>query len=157
MAGNDPTETGGLFIGRRPGTAPLRYRGKPATAGGVRRRFDAFLAGTILALEALLLSTLWGPQPAGWLWIGSHVFHETDSVTFGILVAFVGMLATIFTTIAIAMRLDRAWKLVRRASGRAQKEGALEAMFVTSMAIAGVAFLTWFLIIHGPGNLIGKG
>jgi hypothetical protein len=157
MAGNDPTETGGLFIGRRPGTAPLRYRGKPTTAGGVRRCLDAVLAGSILVVEALLLATLWGPQPAGWLWIGSHVFHATDSVTFGILVAFAGMLTTIFTTIALAMRLDRAWKLVRRAGGYEQKEGALERMFVISMAIAGIAFMTWFLIIHGPGNLIGKG
>jgi hypothetical protein len=157
MAGNDPTETGGLFIGRRPGTAPLRYRGTPPTAGGMRRRIDAIIAGAILAVEALMLATIWGPQPAGWLWIGSHVFHATDSVTFGILVAFVGMLATIFLTIAIAMRLDRIWKLVRRASGHDQKEGALERMFVTSMVIAGSAFLLWFLIIHGPGNLIGKG
>jgi hypothetical protein len=157
MAGNDPTETGGLFIGRRPGTAPLRYRAKPATGSAVRRRFDAMLAGAILVVEAVLLSTIWGPQPAGWLWIGSHVFHATDSVTFGILVAFVGMLTTIFSTIAIAMRLDRIWKLVRRACGHEQKKGALEPMVVTSMVIAGCAFLLWFLIIHGPGNLIGKG
>src|SRR5919201_1039122 len=157
MAGNDPTETGGLFIGRRPGTAPLRYRAKPVTRGVVRRRFDAMLAGSILVVEALLLATIWGPQPAGWLWIGSRGFPATDSVTFGILVAFVGMLTTIFSTIAIAMRLDRVWKLVRRASGHEQKKGALEPMVVTSMVIAGSAFLLWFLIIHGPGNLIGKG
>ncbi len=151
MAGNDPTETGGLFIGRRPGTAPLRYRGKPADAPGGRRRADAVLAAGILVVETLLLSTLWGPQPAGWLWIGSQLFHATDSVSFGLLVAFVGMLGTIFATIALAMRLDRAWKLVRRASGHEQKKGALETIFVISMVIAGSAFFIWFLIIHGPG------
>ena len=153
MAGNDPSETGGLFIGRRPGTAPLRYRGKPASGSGARRRLDAMLAGAILVVEALLLSTLWGPQPADWLWLGSQIYHGTDSVGLGLLVAFVGMLGTILATIAIAMRLDRAWKLVRRASGYDQKKGALEPMFVTSMAIAGVAFLVWFLVIHGPGQL----
>jgi hypothetical protein len=151
MAGNDPTETGGLFIGRRPGTAPLRYRGRPGEAKGARRRVDAVLAAAILVVEALLLSTLWGPQPAGWLWIGSHIFHATDSVSFGLLVAFLGMLGTIFATIALAMRLDRAWKLVRRASGHEQKKGALETIFVISMVIAGSAFFIWFLIIHGPG------
>jgi hypothetical protein len=151
MAGNDPTETGGLFIGRRPGTAPLRYRGQPTTGGAVRRRADALLAAGILAAEALLLATLWGPQPAGWLWVGSQIFHETDSVSLGILVAFAGMLLTIFSTIALAMRLDRAWKLVRRASGHDQQSGALERMFVFSMVIAGSAFFVWFLIIHGPG------
>jgi hypothetical protein len=149
MTSNDPTETGGLFIGRRPGTAPLRYRGAPATAGGARRRADAVLAAAILVIEALLLATLWGPQPAGWLWIGSHVFHETGSVTFGILVAFIGMLATIFSTIALAMRLDRAWNLVRRACGHEQRKGALERVFVISMVIAGSAFFVWFLIQAG--------
>jgi hypothetical protein len=151
MAGNDPTETGGLFIGRRPGTAPLRYRGTPARAEGARRRIDAAFAALILLVEALLLATLWGPQPAGWLWIGSHIYHETGSVGFGILVAFLGMLATIMGTIGLAMRLDRAWKLVRRASGHEQHKGALERMFVISMVIAGIAFFIWFLIIQGPG------
>ena len=103
------------------------------------------LAAAILAAEALLLLTLWGPQPAAWLWIGSHVFHSTGSVTFGILVAFLGMLLTIFSTIALAMRLDRAWKLVRRAIGHDQKKGALERIFVISMVIAGTAFFIWFL------------
>ena len=30
---NDPTDTGGLFIGRRPGTGPVHYRGDPSAAG----------------------------------------------------------------------------------------------------------------------------
>jgi len=151
MAGNDPTETGGLFIGRRPGTAPLRYRGTPARAGRGRRRADAVLAAAILVLETLLLTTLWGPQPAGWLWLGSQIFHETDSVSLGILVAFVGMLGTILITLKLAMSLDRTWKLVRRASGHEQEKGMLETIFVVSMVVAGIAFFVWFLVIHGPG------
>jgi hypothetical protein len=149
---NDPTNTGGLFIGRRPGTAPLRYRETPVTAGAARRRFDSVLAGTILVLETLVLSTLWGPQPAGWLWVGSQLYHETGNVGLGILVAFAGMLCTIMLTLAIAMRLDRAWKLVRRAAGKEQKEGMLERIFVASMALTGIAFAVWFLIIQGPGS-----
>ena len=145
MPSNDPTETGGLFIGRRPGTAPLRYRGQPPATSMARRRIEAGHAAGILVLETLLLATLWGPQPAAWLWIGSHLFHATGSVTFGILVAFLGMLLTIFGTIAVAMRLDRAWKLVRRASGHEQKKGALERIFVISMVIAGTVFFVWFL------------
>jgi hypothetical protein len=150
MAGNDPSETGGLFIGRRPGTAPLRYSAKPGTAGTARLRADAVLAAAILAVEALMLATLWGPQPAAWLWVGSHVFHATGSVSFGILVAFLGMLLTIFSTIALAMRLDRAWKLVRRASGHDQRNGALERMVVLSMVIAGTVFFAWFIGAAGP-------
>jgi hypothetical protein len=151
MAGNDPTETGGLFIGRRPGTAPLRYRGTPVSAGPGRRRLDAVLAAGILALETLMLTTLWGPQPAAWLWVGSHIFHATGSVSLGILVAFLGMLLTILVTLKLAMGLDRTWKLVRRASGHDQEKGALERIFVVSMVVAGAAFFVWFLVIHGPG------
>ena len=36
MASNDPSDTGGLFIGRRPGTAPVRFR-EPAGVAGSRR------------------------------------------------------------------------------------------------------------------------
>jgi hypothetical protein len=152
MARNDPTDTGGLFIGRRPGTAPLRYRGDPEHAGTKRRRVDAVLAAAILALETLLLTTLWGPQPAAWLWLGSQLYHETDSIGLAILLAFAGMLTTILATLAITMRLDRLWKIVRRASGHKQEDGALERLFVVSMVIAGVAFAIWFLIIQGPGS-----
>src|SRR3954468_12004969 len=109
MPANDPTETGGLFIGRRPRTAPLRYRARPATGGLARRRLDAALAAAIVSAETLLLTTLWGPQPAGWLWIGAHVFHSTGSVTAGITVAFCGMAVTIFSTIKLAMMMDAGW------------------------------------------------
>jgi hypothetical protein len=151
LASNDPTETGGLFIGRRPGTAPLHYRARPTPAGPARRRIDAVLAAALLAAETLLLATLWGPQPAGWLWIGAQIFYNTGSVGLGIAVAFVGMLLTILGTIGLAMRLDRAWMLVRRASGHEQEKGALERIFVTSMILAGTAFTIWFLIVQGPG------
>jgi hypothetical protein len=151
MAKNDPTDTGGLFIGRRPGTAPVRYRARPVTAGGGRRRLDGVLAGFVLVLETLLCLTLWGPQPAGWLWVGSQVDYETDSVTLGIASAFAGMLLTLFVTLALAKQLDNSWKLIRRAAGHEQKAGALERIFIVSLVIAGGAFLFWFFIIEGPG------
>jgi hypothetical protein len=154
MAKNDPTDTGGLFIGRRPGTAPLRYRRRPVTAGAGRRRADSALATFVLVVETLLCLTLWGPQPAGWLWVGSQVDYQTDSVSLGILSAFAGMLLTILLTLVLAKRLDTAWKLVRRAAGHEQQRGALERIFIVSLAIAGTAFLFWFLVIEGPGPQI---
>ena len=151
MPENDPTNTGGLFIGRRPGTAPLRYREQPVSGSPARRRFDSFLAGLLLFLEMLVLATLWGPQPAGWLWIGSHLNHATGSVVLGLLTAFVGMIATMMATLSIAMRLDRLWKIVRRAAGHEQKTGMLERIFVVNMVVGGTAFLIWLLVIQGPG------
>ena len=157
MASNDPTDTGGLFVGRRPGTAPLKYRDQPVTAGQGRRNADKFLSGLILTLETLLCLTLWGPQPIAWLWVGSQVDYKTDSVALGIVVAFAGMLTTLFFTLSLARRLDYAWRLVRRAAGYEQKKGALEWIFVISLAIAGSAFLVWFLIINGPGSSVFSG
>ena len=157
MASNDPTDTGGLFVGRRPGTAPLTYRAQPVTAGEGRRTADKLLSGLILTLETVLCLTLWGPQPVAWLWVGSQVDYKTDSVALGIVVAFAGMLTTLFLTLSLARRLDYAWRLVRRAAGYEQKKGALEWIFVISLAIAGSAFLVWFLLINGPGNTVGSG
>jgi hypothetical protein len=151
MASNDPTDTGGLFIGRRPGTAPLRYRGTPVEAGKGRRGVDRLLSALLLALEGLLCLSLWGPQPIGWMWVGSQVDYATGSVFIGILAAFFGMVCTLFITVAFARRVDNAWMLVRRAAGYEQKRGALERIFIITAGIAVVGFTFWFLIIAGPG------
>ena len=151
MASNDPTDTGGLFVGRRPGTGPLRYRGTPNRGSAGRRTADRLVAGLILFAETLLCVSLWGPQPIGWLWVGSQVDYWTDSVVAGIVTSFIGMIATLFITLAIAKRLDHAWRLVRRAAGYEQKDGALNIIFVVSFLIAGSAFLFWFFILVGPG------
>jgi hypothetical protein len=151
MASNDPTDTGGLFIGRRPGTAPVRYRGTPVTASGARRSVDWLLSAALLFLEGLLCLSLWGPQPIGWMWVGSQIDYATDSLFLGIVSAFAGMVATLFITVALARRVDHAWKLVRRAAGYEQKNGALEKIFIITAGIAVVGFTFWFLIIAGPG------
>ena len=148
---NDPTDTGGLFVGRRPGTKPIRYREQPVTGSPARRRADDWLARGILLLEVLLLLTLWGPQPMAWLWVGGQVQGATGSVEPAITVAFAGMLFTLFLTLVIVKRLDHAWRLVRRAAGHPQVEGVVERVFVISAGIAIVLFSFWFLIIAGPG------
>lgn len=150
MPRNDPTDTGGLFIGRRPGTGPLHYRGSPERGGARRRRTDGLLAHAVLALEVLVCLTLWGPQPVAWLWVGSQVDYRTDSVSLGIAVAFAGMIGTLMLTLAFASRLDRLWRILRRAAGHEQREGVLARIFATTAVIAGAAFLVWFVILEGP-------
>ena len=150
MASNDPTDTGGLFIGRRPGTAPVRYR-EVEPASKRRRRWDGLLAHGLLALELLLCLTLLGPQPLAWFWIGSQVDYQTGYVTAGIATIMLGCLASLLVTMALAKRVDHAWKLVRRAAGHRQERGALERIFAISVAVAFVIFTVWFLVVQGPG------
>jgi hypothetical protein len=108
------------------------------------------LAAVVLVAETLLCLTLWGPQPVAWLWVGSQVDYHSGSVTFGIAVAFAGMIATLMLTLAAATRLDRAWRILRRAAGYEQREGMLVRIFSATAVVAGLAFLFWFVILEGP-------
>ena len=150
MARNDPTDTGGLFIGRRPGTARVHYATEPEMGTPGRRRIDRAVALFVLLVETLVCLTLWGPQPVAWLWVGSQVDFHTGSVSAGIAVAFAGMIATLMLTLVLAVRLDAIWKVVRRAAGYDQREGALPRIFAITAIIAAIAFGFWFLILEGP-------
>jgi len=154
MARNDPTDTGGLFIGRRPGTAPLKYRDTPQRLGTRRQRVDGMLAHLVLGLECLLALSCWVPQPVGWLWLGSQISYWIDSLFLGIVAAFFGLLATVMGTLWLAVRVDSFWQLLRRAAGHDQTEGVLGRVFAWTAAIGGIAFLVWLFLISGPGSTL---
>jgi hypothetical protein len=157
MASNDPTDTGGLFVGRRPGTRPVRLPVGTKPSEGRRRVADKTFAAFLLFIETVLCVSVWGPQPLGWLWFGSQVNYWTDSVEAGIASAFIGMLISLFITLAIARRVDHAWKLVRRAAGYNQERGMLERIFVIALIIVATGFWFWFIILNGPGSSIVPG
>jgi predicted secreted protein len=54
-------------------------------------------------------------------------------------------------TLVLAVRLDTIWKVVRRAAGYDQREGALPRIFMVTAIVAAIAFGFWFLILEGPG------
>jgi hypothetical protein len=60
------------------------------------------------------------------------------------------MIGTLMFTLSVAARLDRVWRLVRRAAGHDQREGMLSRIFAVTAVIAGSAFLFWFVILEGP-------
>ncbi|MCW2968806.1 MAG: hypothetical protein JWM71_2578 [Solirubrobacteraceae bacterium] len=153
----DPSETGGLFVGRRPGTRPVKYRDIPERGDERRRRRDALLAAGLLVLMTLIGVSFWGPVPAGCLWVGSQVDYWTGSVGVGILTAFLVMLAALFMGLAGMKRLDHVWILVRRAAGHDQREGAIGRIFAISAAIGVVLFTIWLLIFAGLGPTIAPG
>ncbi len=150
MPRNDPADNGGLFIGRRPGSAPLKYRTTPERLGTRRQRVDGALAGIVLVALILVAGSCWGPQPLAWLWIASQVSVGTGLFT-GIAVAFFGLLASVMATLWIAVRLDGLWRILRRAAGHDQQEGALGKIFMVTAVICGALFVFWFLVIEGPG------
>jgi hypothetical protein len=153
----DPSDNGGLFVGRRPGTAPIRYRALPERGSDSRQRVDSSFANVLFAGIVVLSLLCWGPIPLACLWVGSQVNYLTGSVSVGILVAFIALFALLFGALSLLRRLDHAWILVRRAAGHDQRNGALGRVFGTTAAICGAAFAFWFLVIHGPGSVTVSG
>ena len=145
----DPTDTGGLFVSRRPGTRPVRYRDVPERAHGGRRVVDELVAGLLLVFMALVAVTFWGPVPMAWLWIGAQVKYHTDSISLFIVVAFLGMLLTLLAGLALMRRIDQFWILVRRAAGHDQRSGAIGPVFAVAAVIGVTLFTIWLVFIAG--------
>lgn len=148
----DPSDTGGLFVGRRPGTAPVRFRTLPKLGGAWRQRFDEGLADAMVAAMTFICLLCWGPIPLACLWVGSEADYLTGDVFLGIVVAFISLFALLFGALAVLQRLDGAWILVRRAAGHDQRTGVLGRVFAITAVIAACLFTFWFMIIQGPGT-----
>lgn len=148
----DPTDNGGLFVGRRPGTAPTKYRALPERGTAARQRADRGFAHLLLALEFVITLLFWGPIPAGSLWLAARVQYWTGSVGFAILVAFVVMIGVLLGGLMVLKRVDKAWILVRRAAGIDQRQGVMGRVFAITAIVCASIFAFWFLIITGPGS-----
>jgi hypothetical protein len=153
----DPSDSGGLFVGRRPGTAPTRFRDLPQRGGSMRQRIDRHMAEVLFAAMVVLSLLCWGPIPIACLWIGAQVQYLTGSVSLGILAAFVGLFALLFGALKLLRELDQMWILVRRAAGYDQRSGVLPRIFGTTAAVCALAFGIWFMLIHGPGGEFSSG
>ncbi|MDQ5807414.1 MAG: hypothetical protein M3320_01940 [Actinomycetota bacterium] len=145
----DPTDTGGLFISRRPGTRPVRYRDAPERRQGPRRLVDQLVAASILLFMGLVAVCFWGPIPMAWLWVAAQIKYHTESVTLGIGLGFLGMLLTLLAGLALMRRLDLFWILVRRATGHDQRKGAIGPVFAVAAIVGVTAFTIWLVLIEG--------
>jgi hypothetical protein len=155
---SDPSDNGGLFVGRRPGTAPIRFRTLPQRGSELRQRLDGSLAGVMLAAITLLCLLCWGPIPLACLWLGSQANYLSGSVSLGILVSFIALFALLFGALALMRRIDNGWILVRRAAGHDQRTGALARIFAVTAVVCALGFALWFIVIHGPGtSLVSRG
>ena len=154
---SDPSDTGGLFVGRRPGTAPVRFKAIPQRGTHTRQRIDGTLANLLLGAMVALSLLCWGPIPLACLWIGSEIDYLTGSVFLGIIVAFFALFPLLFGVLSLLRRIDQAWILVRRAAGYDQRAGVMGRIFGTTAFVCALAFAFWFLVIHGPGSQVVPG
>jgi hypothetical protein len=154
---NDPSDNGGLFVGRRPGTAPVRFRALPQRGSAARQRIDRRMADGLFVAITMLCLLCWGPIPLACLWIGSRANYLSGSVSLGILFAFIALFVLLFGALRLMRELDHAWVLVRRAAGCDQRSGALGRIFAATAAICALSFTFWFVIIHGPGSGVMPG
>ena len=145
----DPTDTGGLFVSRRPGTRPVKYRHLPEFKHERRRQLDRGLAVFMLVLMSLVVAAFWGPLPLAWMWVGSQADYLSGSTFLGIIVAFMGLLFTLLLGLMATRRLDLAWILVRRAGGIDQRQGALGRVFAVASVIGAIVFGAWLLLFSG--------
>lgn len=148
---SDPTDNGGMFVGRRPGTAPVRYRGLVTEGSPTRRRVDRAVAAFVLLCMILVNLTFWGPIPAAGLWVSAQVDYRTGNIGLALLVGFAVILGLLFGGLALLKRIDQTWILVRRAAGYDQRKGALTPVFATTCAIGVVCFTVWLLGFAGLG------
>jgi hypothetical protein len=157
VARTDPTDNGGLFIGRRPGTAPVKYRALPNRGTRRRQILDNWLAIAILVVMVLVCLLFFGPIPVAWLWIASRIQYALDTVSVAIFVAFLGMLLTLLLGLRVLRRLDLTWILVRRAAGVDQREGVMTRVFAYSAALAAILFSAWLILFAGLGPTLAPG
>lgn len=145
----DPSDTGGLFVTRRPGTRPVEYRTLPRRGDDRRQRTDGLVALGLLALMVVVNLCFWGPLPLGCLWLGGRTQYLTDSIGLGLLVAFVAMIGGLLGGLMTLKRLDYAWILVRRAAGHDQRQGVIGRIFMICCMIGVPIFGVWFLFFSG--------
>lgn len=153
----DPTDTGGLFTGRRPGTAPVRHRRPPVPGSPRRQRVDAALAWAIAAVMAVVNLLLWGPIPLAALWLASRIGGDGEHVFLAIVAAFALCLAGLMGALVVLKRLDALWILVRRAAGHDQRSGIVLPMFAACAVVGGIAFTIWLVFIAGLGSSLVPG
>src|ERR1700732_1038956 len=104
----DPSDTGGLFIGRRPGTAPIRFRALPQMGAELRQRVDSSAARVLFGSMIALSLLCWGPIPLACLWIGSEVVYLSGSVFLGILIGFLALFPLLFGALLVLLHLHHA-------------------------------------------------
>ena len=123
----DPTDTGGLFTGRRPGTRPVKYRDTPGARQRRRRAFDRLLAAALLALMIFINLLFWGPLPVAWLWVGSQVDDGPAAPSWASPSRSSGCCSRLLLGLVVSRRIDLPGSSPAGPPGYDQREGTIGA------------------------------
>jgi len=93
---------------------------------------------------------MWVGVPFGWLWLGSQVQAETDSLGLALLAMALGVTASIFALVRLLRWLELQHLHARERRGLETYGGvALEAIMAISAGLALVSFTIWFFLFSG--------
>jgi hypothetical protein len=108
--------------------------------------------GAIVLVSIMVLGSivLWVGTPLLWLWIGSQVQGQTESLGDALAVAFVGVVITIMLLASVLSRLSDVYRANRMARGRGDPgHVVLEGVLVVSAGITMTVFAIWFFFFAG--------
>jgi hypothetical protein len=104
-----------------------------------------------MCLGALVL---WVGVPLAWLYVGSQVQGETNSLGTALAVMFVGAVVSILLIVALLLRLNSRHAELREARGlESYGQTPLEAAMAVSAGVAIVGFAGWFFLFSGSSPL----
>lgn len=96
---------------------------------------------------------MWVGVPGGWLWIGSQIKAETDSLGLAVIVMIIGSLVTIVGLVKTLGNLNRGWyEEFVELNDRKPVRTPLEPVLVISAFLALAIFGVWFAFFAGGGG-----
>lgn len=146
---NDPSDTGGLFTGRRPGSQKPQYPDIPERGSSRRQRADRTLAVGLAAIMVLIVVLTVGALPPGALWAVAHVPFLEQRLFLALCVALGIILSLALGALWILTRMDRAWVLLRRGGGIEQRNGILPLIMAAGVSVALIAGGIYLIFLGG--------
>jgi hypothetical protein len=109
-------------------------------------------AGAVLVIAIMFIGSivLWVGTPLAWLWVASQIQGTTQSLGTALLVAFVGVLATVTALGSVLARLSDVYRANCVSRGLSDPgHVVLEGVLVVSAGVTLVVFGIWFLFFAG--------